>query len=1244
MPTSFRLPFLRLLPLLLASPLSIAALLPIALVLPMAHAQTHATIESAATDPDFAVQGEYVAGNRAMQVIALGDGEFQIVIYEGGLPGAGWDRQPPRQLDGDEEVVAQLVESMGLARTERQSPTLGTVPPPGAIVLFDGTPQSLQEHWSDGARMTADGLLIQGATTRQSFADYRLHLEFRTPFMPAARGQGRGNSGVYHQGRYETQILDSFGLAGKDNESGGIYSVSSPELNACLPPLAWQTYDVDFTAARFDEAGQKLAPARLTVRLNGIVVQNDVAVPGPTTAAPISESPLPGPIYLQDHGNPVHFRNVWLIPRDLEQEARRPIVPAFERFFAATGSSDPRGERLLVNALGCAACHAISDQPANPTDAVGPDLSEVAGRVRAEHLVDFIASPHDIKPGTTMPDPWAGYEPAERRQAAEAITQFLLAVGPPLVDEVGEESAAERGESLFHTIGCVACHAPRLDPSGQPLAEMSPGADDSVPLGDLAAKYTLDSLTRFLQDPVAVRPHGRMPRLAADATESRDLATYLLRDVVVVPPRETLRRRVYHGKWDRLPDFETLTPVSEDRVGKLDVHAADLKGTFGVVYDGYIELPRSGSYTFRLVSDDGARLILDGETIVDHDGVHPATERSRRVRRQAGVFPLRIEYFEAGGQRDLAVRVEVPELGTVPITSLVSTEPTGRQPFELAETKFRRDPSQVDAGRSLFVSVGCNRCHSMQAELTAGAIAGERDWDALRWDVLRPERGCLASDVPRGAVNYDLTDHQRRTLHATIGRGQGESLVSHDLFIDRLDDRLLSLQCYACHVRDGIGGPEGKRRDHFLTTTPEMGDEGRLAPLLTGVGDKLNDEYLHRVLAEGANLRPYMKTRMPGFGAVPTAALAGWLIEADRTGIETSGPSPTTTNATERDAGLALAHQQLADGRLLAGNDGLACIKCHTFGGVGLAGIQAIDVLQMPTRLREEWFHRYLLDPQAYRPGTRMPASFPDGRSVVTSIADGEPAPQSVAMWAYFSQGAEAKPPSGLFPDAIELRADDRPLIYRNFISGLSPRGIAVAYPAGIHVAWDAQRMTLARVWKNAFIDAGKHWIGRGPGFQEPLGDAVLTIDTATPIARTIDPDAAWPESPTADPPRFLGYRLDEAGLPTFRYRIGDLEVEDTPQPLASASGQASLVRTWKINGTGPVALLAAVGRVIPDPSPGLTADDAATMFLVNDVYRLQMSESDLRIVRFGDRDELRVMVDLGQTPSSVTITQRIDW
>ncbi len=308
-----------------------------------AHAAGPTYTDPEKADADFGLQGEYVGKltgadetvQLGIQVIALGQGNFESVAYVGGLPGAGWNGEEKYRaagqlkggvviLQGDEgrgELRDGVISVKGndgglsgeLKKTDRKSPTLGLAPPENAVVLFDG---SSADAWV-GGKLTEDGLLEQGCTSKQTFGSHQLHIEFRLPYQPEDRGQGRGNSGIYFQGRYEVQMLDSFGLEGKDNECGGIYSVSAPSVNMCLPPLSWQTYDVDYTAAKYDDAGKLVANPRITVRHNGVVIHNDVELPGErnTTAAPLKAGPEPGPVYLQNHGNPVRYRNIWVVPK-----------------------------------------------------------------------------------------------------------------------------------------------------------------------------------------------------------------------------------------------------------------------------------------------------------------------------------------------------------------------------------------------------------------------------------------------------------------------------------------------------------------------------------------------------------------------------------------------------------------------------------------------------------------------------------------------------------------------------------------------------------------------------------------------------------------------------------------------------------------------------------------------------------------------------------------------------------------
>jgi hypothetical protein len=292
-------------------------------------------------DADFAIQGEYLGdglldasqGKLGAQVIALGGGKFKALIFAGGLPGAGWKRgdkqcevsgqrkeqrvvlSGPRfeaKIDGQglQLSASDQKTKAALKRIERKSPSLGLKPPAGATVLFNGT---LPCGFPD-AQLSADHNLVAAATSNPLPECYHMHLEFRLSYMPTALGQSRSNSGVYVHDCYEIQVLDSFGLEGRNNECGGFYSIKEPAVNMCLPPLTWQTYDIDFTGPKYDASGNKVANARISVQHNGVAIHENVELPKFTPGRK-KEGPAPRPVHFQGHGCHVQYRNVWIVPK-----------------------------------------------------------------------------------------------------------------------------------------------------------------------------------------------------------------------------------------------------------------------------------------------------------------------------------------------------------------------------------------------------------------------------------------------------------------------------------------------------------------------------------------------------------------------------------------------------------------------------------------------------------------------------------------------------------------------------------------------------------------------------------------------------------------------------------------------------------------------------------------------------------------------------------------------------------------
>jgi mono/diheme cytochrome c family protein len=836
-----------------------------------------------------------------------------------------------------------------------------------------------------------------------------------------------------------------------------------------------------------------------------------------------------------------------------------PLVPGFERFYTGVSADRLQGGRLLLGELNCLSCHKPESgrQSAVPNKQA-PILDGVGRRVRRSFLRKFLREPQAIKAGATMPNLFAGLPDAERDRRVEALVHFLAATGS-LKSERADAKAAALGKQVYHQVGCVACHGTR-DNNG----DADKVSSASVPLGDLRGKYSITSLAAFVENPHAVRPSGRMPSLLLKNAEAKQIANYLLRGQSLAEVPANMRYAYYEGTWDKLPNFDNLKPTATGQAPGFDLSVARRNDNFALRFEGYLRIDRDGEYRFHVTSDDGSKVLVDDKAAVVNDGVHPPSEASATRHLTKGTHKLTTEIFNSGGGVELRVEIEGPGLGRQDVAPHVTLTPKGNpkpaaKPVDPKEDDdFALKPELVEKGRELFASIGCASCH--QLKIGGKLVTSTRQVSPL--SKLRAEGGCLAEKPAKDVPNYSLNAVQRQALTAVVKAPTPAAKITTEEIIK---GALTTLNCYACHQRDKIGGVEESLNASFATTQPEMGEEGRLPPALDGVGAKLRQDYVKHIFNQGAHDRPYMLTRMPRFGEGNVPGLAEAFAAADKGKVEAVA-AVTFTEPMSR---------VKSEARKMCGGNSLGCIKCHTFAGHKAEGVQGIDMLLMPKRLQHDWFYRYLLDPQKLRPGTRMPTAWSNGESVLPDVLGGSTAKQIESIWVYLQDGGKAALPAGLKKHSIPLIPDKEAIIYRNFIEGSGTRAIGVGYPEKLSLAFDANDLRLALVWQGEFIDAARHWMDRGAGFEPPLGENVIHLPSGVAFALLDKDDQAWPTKTARElGGKFRGYRTTPDGRPTFLYTCHGVAIEDFPNAAAEAKSNPSLRRTLTLSAENPPANL----------------------------------------------------------------------
>jgi len=441
------------------------------------------------------------------------------------------------------------------------------------------------------------------------------------------------------------------------------------------------------------------------------------------------------------------------------------------------------------------------------------------------------------------------------------------------------------------------------------------------------------------------------------------------------------------------------------------------------------------------------------------------------------------------------------------------------------ETYF--DSGMVARGAGLFLSEGCAKCHGNPPGALASGTRVRRKLTPARL-----EEGCLAEDSGRYAPVFGLSEAQRTAIRAAIEEPEKE--------LSPIEATLGAMNCYACHQRGGTGGPEAGRKPYFGVTDQlalSFGDFGNIPPKLDLAGRKLTEEWFAKLFKgdADASVRLHMSTRMPAFDFPAVKKLPELLATAD-----------ARQTPIEMDTSGLAKHHRAVPGRDLIGIKGLGCVTCHGMKGVKALGAPTVDLTHTAARLQPAYFAELLLDPAATNPGTLMPPLFLTRKDRDKEIEQ---------IWTYLKEIDQQRLPDGLLKtDEFELKPKDRPIVFRTFLEGAGFQAIAVGFPQGAHVAFDTLEVRWAEVWQGRFLDARTTWDERAAEPAKPLGDAVKLLES--PGALVHEGGAKL---------EFDGYRVDSSGVPTFLYRAGAVQVEDT---IRAIDGK-TLQRTVHLRGDG---------------------------------------------------------------------------
>jgi mono/diheme cytochrome c family protein len=719
--------------------------------------------------------------------------------------------------------------------------------------------------------------------------------------------------------------------------------------------------------------------------------------------------------------------------------------------------------------------------------------------------------------------------------------------------QLATDQQVERGRFLVEERSCTGCHKPDAGDKLAKTLTSRQGPD----LSQVGSRVHPGWLVAWLQNPQAVRPGAAMPQMftpdEAGRVDAHAVARYLstvggpLKDTAKPPNPNDLKTAVKLGKML----FTTAGCIAchDDDKAK-NPKKAEQTGIYGAASN--FPLGALGSKT----THEKLAVYLSNPHAVDPSGRMPNMLLEGKEASDLARFLCEVKDKDVPA--DLTEQPSREQL-TAAFKRLM---PTGED--QTAFDKLKPEQQWLELGKRLVVEKNCTACHTIAPDKKP--LAGKPAKASFAELKTKHTAGCLVDDIAkRGAApGFTLSEADRKALRlflkdGTTGAGSPAPAHAARVTIQRLN-------CLACHSRDGEGGLSTDLLDELRRYEKAENAEAVSPPPLTGVGHKLRTPWLKQVLTQKGRARPWMGLRMPQFGDANVAALPEALAALE-------GTEPDDDIHKE-----ALSAAKIDAGRKLVGKGGFGCISCHDIAGIPNTGTRGPDLAGMNQRVRFEWYGRWLSEAQRMQPGTRMPTVFPEGKSPLDSVLNGDAKAQAEAVWAYLSLGSGLPLPEGLEPPkGLILSAKDRPYVLRTFMPAPGDnyngaRYIAVGYPCEVSTAFDANTCRLAYAWSGNFLNAAPVWADRGGNKAKILGPTFWTSPAGCPwgvndsneppdftaLAKNPAYGATMPNNKVFDGQKqlqFDGYSLDKDGLPTFRYRVeasesNPVSVKERPEPL----------------------------------------------------------------------------------------------